>query len=137
LPDNPAKAYDTAFRKIRDQDYEGAEAAMAEFVRRWPKHELASNASYWLAETHYVRGNFEQAVKGFAATYQTYPKGSKSEDTLLKLALSLAALSRNDDACTTFDQLQAEFPRMNPNNKRRMEQERQTLGCPGAAARAR
>jgi tol-pal system protein YbgF len=130
LPNNPAKAYDTAFRLIRNQDYDAAESAMATFLKRWPKHELASNASYWLGETFYVRGNFDDAVKTFANTYQTYPKGSKSEDTLLKLALSLAALSRDDDACTTFDQLQDEFPRMNPNNRRRMDQERQTLNCP-------
>lgn len=133
LPDDPSQAYDQAFRSIRDGDYDAAEVSMREFMKRWPTHELASNASYWLSETYYVRGDFEKAAKGFAETYQKFPKGSKAEDTLLKLALSLSALSRDKDACVTFEQLDAEFQHMSQANRRRMEQERANLRCNSSA----
>ena len=128
---SPADAYDQAFKLIRDNDYDAAEVAMRNFLTRWPKHELSSNASYWLGETFYVRGDYKTAAKSFAETYQKYPQGSKAEDTLLKLGLSLAALKRTADACTAFDQLDSEFPNMSPTTRRRMEQEREQLACGG------
>lgn len=129
LPDDPNTAYDTAFSKVRDGDYEAAESAMRAFVTKWPRHELSSNASYWLAETFYVRGNYEQAAKAFADGYQKYPRGAKAEDTLLKLGLTLSALNRGRDACVIFDQLQADFPRLSSTSKRRVDEERTQLKC--------
>ncbi len=129
LPDDPNTAYDVAFSKVRDGDYEAAESAMRAFVTKWPRHELSSNASYWLAETFYVRGNYEQAAKAFADGYQKYPRGAKAEDTLLKLGLTLSALNRGPDACVIFDQLQTDFPRLSSTSKRRVDEERTQLKC--------
>lgn len=129
LPADANVAYDQAFSKIRDGDYEGAEVAMRAFLQRWPSIDLSSNAAYWLGETFYVRGDFAGATKSFAEAYQKYPKGAKAEDTLLKLALALGALGRTSDSCVTFDQLVTEFPRMSTNNRRRVEQERTQLNC--------
>lgn len=136
LPDDANVAYDQAFSKIRDGDYESAETAMRAFLQRWPNNELSSNAAYWLGETFYVRGDFGGAAKSFAEAYQQYPKGAKAEDTLLKLGLALGALNRTSDACITYDQLTTEFPRMSAANRRRVEQERTQLQCPAAQARS-
>ena len=141
LPNDPNVAYDRAFSKVRDGDYEAAEVALRAFVQRWPNHELSSNASYWLGETYYVRGDFQGAAKAFAEGYQQYPKGAKAEDTLLKLALSLASMNRSSDACVTYDQLEAEFPRMSVTTRNRIAEERKQLNCakssaPAAAPRA-
>lgn len=134
MPDDANVAYDQAFSKIRDGDYEAAEVAMRAFLQRWPNIELSSNAAYWLGETFYVRGDFSGAAKSFAEAYQQYPKGAKAEDTLLKLALALGALNRTSDACITYDQLTTEFPRMSAANRRRVEQERTQLSCPAQQA---
>ncbi len=133
MPADANVAYDQAFSKIRDGDYESAEVAMRAFLQRWPDIDLSSNAAYWLGETFYVRGDFAGAAKSFAEAYQQYPKGAKSEDTLLKLALALGALNRTTDACVTFEQLVAEFPRMSATNRRRVEQERTQLNCPASS----
>lgn len=134
LPSDANVAYDQAFSKIRDGDYEAAEVAMRAFLQRWPSTELSSNAAYWLGETFYVRGDFGGAAKSFAEAYQQYPKGAKAEDTLLKLALSLGALNRKNDACITYSQLTSEFPRLSAANRRRVEQERTQLNCPAPQA---
>jgi len=133
-PDDPNTAYDQAFSKIRDGDYEAAESGMRSFIQRWPRHELASNASYWVGETFYARGDYEHAAKSFAESYQKYPRGAKAEDTLVKLALTLSALNRTNDACVTFEQAEAEFPRMSTSNRRRVDQERTQLDCPAASS---
>lgn len=134
LPNDPNVAYDRAFSKVRDGDYEAAEVALRAFVQRWPNHELSSNASYWLGETFYVRGDFQGAAKAFAEGYQQYPKGAKAEDTLLKLALSLASMNRSSDACVTYDQLESEFPRMSVTTRNRIAEERKQLNCAKSSA---
>ncbi len=130
LPDNPNAAYDLAFSKVRDHDYEAAESLLRAFLKRWPNHDLASNATYWLAETFYVRGDYTQAARYFAESYQKYPKGTKAEDTLIKLGLTLSALNRTNDACVTLGQAMKEFPDMSTSNRRRVDQEQKSLECP-------
>lgn len=129
LSDDPVTAYDQAFSLIRDGDYDAAESAMRGFIKKWPKHDLTSNASYWLGETYYVRGDFKNAAKSFAECYQKFPKGGKAEDTLLKLGLSLSQLGRTKDACLSFAQLKAEFPKMSASTQQRVAQEQGRLSC--------
>ncbi len=137
MPNDPNLAYDQAFQKVRAGDYEAAESALRAFVQKWPKSELSSNASYWLGETYYVRGDYPAAAKAFAQGFQAYPKGAKAEDTLLKLALTLGSMGRAKDACVTLDQLTAEFPRLSSTNRRRVEQERTELECSTASKPAK
>ncbi|MEK7327533.1 MAG: tetratricopeptide repeat protein, partial [Chloroflexota bacterium] len=67
----------------------------------------------------------------FLEGYKGYPKGSKAPDNLLKLGMSLAALNRQGEACTTFTRLAKEFPDAPSNLKAVTENERKKLSCPG------
>ena len=88
--------YKYAFSLLRQANYDEAAQAFSVFLTRYPDDPLAGNAKYWLGETHYVRGDYQQAAVTFAEAYQSYPESSKAPDNLLKLALSLASL--NDTA---------------------------------------
>lgn len=126
---DPTSAYESAFALLRSGKYGEAEAGFRAFLDRHPDHNLASNAQYWLAETYYVRGNYEQASRGFAIGYQKYPKSSKAADNLLKLGLSLSNSGKKEDACLTFKQLEDAFPNAQTPLKRRVAQEKGRLGC--------
>lgn len=121
--------YDTAFSDIREAKYPAAEDKFKRFMAMYPSHTLAPNAQYWLGETYYVRGNYQQAARTFAQGYQDYPKGAKAPDSLLKLGLSLAQLGKKEDACLSFAQLKKEFPGDQSPAVRRAEQEAKRLGC--------
>jgi len=125
----PADAYEQAFGMMRDKDYAGAEKSFEGFLARYPGHDLAANAKYWLGETFYVRGNYERAARIFAEAYQLYPKGPKGPDNLLKLALSLNGLGKKDDACLTLVQLIREYPSGAGPVLARAKRERANLGC--------
>src|SRR5690606_27427724 len=96
--------YDAAFQALREQRYERAEAAFKEFLNRYSDDALAGNAQYWLGETYYVRGNYQESAKVFAHGFQKYPKSSKAPDNLLKLGLSLAQNKKTKEACLTLHQ---------------------------------
>lgn len=121
--------YESAFADIRNSKYDAAEGKFRQFLSAHPGNPLAGNAQYWLAETYYVRGDYQQSAKAFAQGYQDYPKGPKAADSLLKLGLSLSRLNRKEDACLSFQQLKKEFPGENIPANRRATQEMKTLGC--------
>ena len=85
LPDGtPKQQYEFAFDFLKRQDYPKAESALRDFLKRHPKDPLAGNAQYWLGETYYVRGDFQQAAVEFMAGYQNYPKTNKGPDNLVE-----------------------------------------------------
>jgi tol-pal system protein YbgF len=136
LPETPPdygltsqEQYDRAFSLLRQANYEEAEKAFKNFIDKNPKDSLLENAKYWYAETFYVRAKFNDAAVAFADAYQQNPKGTKAADSLLKLALTLAALDKTEDACTTLDGLKKDYPRAAATVRARADQERARLKC--------
>lgn len=121
--------YDEGFAKLRQADYAGAEKAFRKFLDNHGSHQLAGNASYWLGETYYVRGQFKEAAVTFADGYQKYPKNSKAPDNLLKLAMALGSLGSKEDACLTLGELKTKYPNAAPTIRTRADQERKKLAC--------
>ncbi len=125
--------YEEAFLQLTRKDYVMAEQQFKDFLQNHEKHQLAANASYWLAETYYVRKNYKTAAAQFLKAYNDYPEGNKRFDSLLKLALSLRSLEAPKDACKTLAELLN--PANDPNGllsastRRRAEKEQEELRC--------
>ena len=82
--------YEDAVKLLQAGNYQGAQSGLELFLDVHEGHQLASNAAYWLAETHYVRQNYSAAAAAFARNYRNYGKDSpKAIDNLLKLGMSL------------------------------------------------
>jgi len=128
--DTPKEQYDYAFGLLRQARYDEAEQAFSSFVESHPEDSLAGNATYWLGETYYVRGDYQQAAITFADSFQRYPNSSKAPDNLLKLGLSLSSLGNTSDACGTFGELINRYPNASAIVKQRAGQESQRLNCP-------
>jgi tol-pal system protein YbgF len=130
LPGNtPDEQYQYAFGLLRQANYVEAEQALRAFIERNPTSPLAGNAQYWLGETYYVRGDYQNAAVAFAEGYQKYPDSGKAPDNLLKLGMSLGEIGAKNDACTALSQLDKQFPGAPANIKERAARERQRLGC--------
>jgi tol-pal system protein YbgF len=122
--------YSQAFSLLSQANYDQAEQALQAFLQEHPVHRLAGNAKYWLGETHYVRGQYQDAAVAFAEGYQTYPNSTKAPDNLLKLGKSLSALGQTNDACGTYGELLRRFPSATPTILKQADQERRRLACP-------
>ncbi|OKH89505.1 hypothetical protein LF95_05930 [Thalassospira sp. TSL5-1] len=126
---SPQDQYRYAFGLLRQQKFPEAEAALRAFVKAHPKDPLAGNAQYWLGETFYVRGNYDQASLAFTEGFQNYPDSSKAADNLLKLGMSLANLGKTDDACLTYDHLLTNFKNASGVILDRARQEKKNRNC--------
>ncbi len=129
---NPADAqkdYDAAYALLKKAQYEEAETALKAFLKNYPSDKLAGNAQYWLGETYYVRGRFDQAAVTFAEGVQKYKENAKGADSLLKLGMSMARLNKTKEACTAFKNLEKEFPKASEALKARAKSEMDKISC--------
>ena len=114
---------------LSQANYSDAEVALSAFVEQNPSDPLAGNAKYWLGETYYVRGDYQQAAVTFAEAYQEYPDNTKAPDNLLKLGLALGALGNKSDACGTLSELLKRYQNAAVTLIQRAKQEQTRLGC--------
>lgn len=128
-PKDPKAAYNDAYSLLKQLKYEQAEVALQDFLQKYPDHELAGNAQYWLGETYYVRGLYEPAAVAFATGFKKYKKSTKGADNLLKLGLSMQQLGKEKEACTAFKNLKKEFPKASDLLLSRAKKESNKLGC--------
>lgn len=123
-----SEQYNYAYSLLAQGKYDTAEAALRAFVAAHPKDDLAGNAQYWLGQSLFVRGRFNEAAREFVSGYQTYPKSSKAPAYLLKIGISLAKIGQKQDACDVFTELKTRFPD-SPESKDRRPPEEKAAGC--------
>lgn len=92
------KAYHAAYELLKQGRYGESATALAEFVEKHPDSAYADNAQYWLGESRYVTGDFEDALKAFRKVSEAYPESSKGPDARLKVGYTLYELERYDEA---------------------------------------
>jgi tol-pal system protein YbgF len=102
--------YQAAFELLKEQRYEPAALAFQQFLVTFPDSELADNAQYWLAESHYVTQQFEKALSEFKVVIGTFPNSRKVPDALLKMGYCSYELKRWDAARSALARVQTEYP---------------------------
>ena len=102
--------YQAAFELLKEQRYEPATMAFEQFLVTFPNSELADNAQYWLAESHYVTQMFDVALAEFGVVVTRFPQSRKVPDALLKMGYCNYELKQWDAARTSLKRVQVEFP---------------------------
>ncbi len=107
----PLALYKSAYDDLRAGRHEAAERGFREFVRRYPHHDYADNAQYWLGECFYDQRLYERAAPEFRAVLQRWPTGNKAPDAMLKLGYTLLALGDVDKGRRALREVPATYPR--------------------------
>ncbi len=128
-PADAQKEYDVAYGFMKNAKYDEAQKALKSFLEKYESDKLAGNAQYWLGETYYVRGHFNEAAVTFAEGVKKYKTNAKGADSLLKLGMSMARLNKIKEACTAFNSLEKEFPNASDSLKARAKSEMEKLSC--------
>ncbi len=101
--------YQAALEMIKEQHYDDAEVAFKQFLVSFPDSQMADNAQYWLAESYYVTGRFDQALQAFTVVVDDYPRSRKVPDALLKMGFCSYELKHWDNARASLGRVQADF----------------------------
>lgn len=110
LPNDQQSLYNLALERLRERRFEEAEAAFRKLLDRYPQTELSDNASYWLGESLYSRGEYRQAFEIFRQTVERYPEGNKVPDALLKVGLCLERTGDRQGARDVLEEVVRRFP---------------------------
>ncbi len=104
------KDYEFAFQALERRDYRAAIARFREFLKKYPKSNLADNAQYWIGESHYGLREFDQAIIEFDAVRRRYPQGEKVPAALLKQGFAFAELGEKLNARLLLQEVVERYP---------------------------
>jgi tol-pal system protein YbgF len=102
--------YQAAFDMISARRYAEAGTAFETFLTQFPTSPLADNAQYWLAETYYVRSQFQEALPEFRKVIEQYPQSAKLPDALLKVGYCQIELGDRSAARSSLQEVMRQFP---------------------------
>jgi len=106
---DPLRAYRQSHDLVLAGRYGDAQRGFEEFLRDHPGHEYADNAAYWIAECHYARRDWQTAIEGFRKVVDTYPRGNKAPDALLKLGFTYFAAGDLPSAVQVLEQVKRTY----------------------------
>src|SRR2546425_652360 len=114
----------SAYIDFSKGSYSLAIAGFREFLRRYPDHDLAGNAQYWIGEGYTAlarsyanadqadkeAASLNQAVQEFRKVLANYPRADKASTALYKEALALIELKQPQQAAARLQYLVDNFP---------------------------
>ena len=95
-PASDAEAlYNKAFQLFRGGQFEAARTEFSNYLRRYPKTELADNSQFWLGECYYAEKKYREAIAAYEKTIKNYPKSDKVSSAMLKQGMAFLQLGDN------------------------------------------
>lgn len=104
------KAYDAAFRLMKQGDYTRAARSFREFLQKYPSSPLAGNAQYWIAESNYLVRNYKRALEEFQKVMREHPNSRKVPDAMLKAGYCHYELKDYKTAKQVLDEITNRYP---------------------------
>jgi tol-pal system protein YbgF len=109
--EHPIAVYKDGQTALQRHQHASAVAAFQRFLERWPAHDYADNAQYWLGEAHYDHRDYKVALLEFRKVVQKYPAGNKAPDALLKVGYCYANLGDAGSAKDVLSQVVDIYPK--------------------------
>ena len=112
--DEASEEYKAAVELVKGGNHADAVASLRAFLTKHPRHDYADNAQYWLGEAHYAAKNYPQALIEFRNVIETYPRGNKVPDALLKVGYCYQALGQAEKSRAVLEQVVNLYPKTEP-----------------------
>lgn len=106
--------YRAAVDLVKAGRYADALAALRGFVQRYPRHDYADNAQYWIGEVFYAQKDYARALAEFRRVVEVYPRGNKVPDALLKVGYCYQAIGQGEKARAVLEQVVNLYPKSEP-----------------------
>jgi len=108
---DPAAEYEAALKLIqKDGEFTQGRKNLQEFRKKYPEHELAVNAAYWIGEAYYGEKQFENAILQFQDVLKNHPQHTKAAAAQLKQALAFLSLGDKDTATVLLKKVVQNYP---------------------------
>jgi len=105
-----ARNYEAAQAQRRIGNYQGAIVAFQNFIKQYPKSNLAPRAQYWIGDSYFNLRDFKLAIANQQALIKTYPESPTVPDAMLNIASSQIEMGESIAGKKSLEELVKQFP---------------------------
>ncbi len=113
-PISPEKAkYDNSLGAYKQGKLQAAIVDFNDFLKTYPKSDLADNAQFWIGECYMGLNQYEQAILAYQQVIKRYPNGNKVPNAMLRQALAFEAIKDTTSAKLLLTKIIKNYPKSN------------------------
>lgn len=116
-------------QQMFEGNFAAAQDSFRQYLTALPTAEDAGEVSFWLAETHFVRGAYTDAADQYIASMRKDPNGVKAPEAMVGLAATLRSLGKTAEACQTLASFPSEYPSAASRVRDKARVESARAGC--------
>jgi len=105
------RLYDLNFDLYRGGKYKEAISGFKNFVKKYPKSDLADNAQFWVGEAYMSLKQYEEAILAYQKVIRKYPRGNKVPNAILRQALAFYEIKDRTSAKLLLQKLIKKYPK--------------------------
>jgi len=120
---------DRGIADIQQGRFDQGEDRLRGFITSYPGSPLAGEAHYWLGESQFVRGAFQNAALSYLNGFNIDPGSNSAPRNLYRLGVTLGRLGQLDEACLTLREVARKFPTGPADILNAANTESRTLKC--------
>jgi tol-pal system protein YbgF len=109
-PAAESRNYEAAQAQRRLGNYQGAIVAFQNFIKQYPKSNLAPRAQYWIGDSYFNLRDFKLAIANQQALIKTYPDSPTVPDAMLNVASSQIEMGESIAGRKSLEDLVRQFP---------------------------
>jgi tol-pal system protein YbgF len=105
-----ARDFETALATFRRGEFPAAQAAFADFIKRYPQSGFRATAVFWLGNSQYANRDYRGAITNFRALVAQAPDHPRAAEAVLSIANCQIELKDSAGARKTLDELIKAYP---------------------------
>jgi tol-pal system protein YbgF len=107
---NEQRDFEAALGTFRKGDFTAAQAAFADYIKRYPQSGYRPTALFWLGNAQYANRDYRGAIGNFRALLAQAPDHARAPEAVLSIANCQIELKDNAGARRTLDELVKAYP---------------------------
>ena len=107
---SPTRMYEQAFADYAAGQWSLAITGFEQFLKTFPKSELADEAQVGIGNTHYAAGRYADAITAYNLAIQNYPTSNKAPEAYYKRGAAQERLKDVDSARTSWEFVLKNWP---------------------------
>lgn len=111
LPQAAATPFERGKELFDQKDYKGATASFNAYLAAEPKGANADAAQFYIAESLYLRQQYEEAILEYQKVVQGFPKSSQVPTSLLRQGISFQAIGDKGSAKLLYQKVVRDYPK--------------------------
>jgi tol-pal system protein YbgF len=120
---------DRAIQDIEKGRFDQGEDRLRSFLTTYPGSPLKGEALYWLGESQFVRGAFQNAARSYLDGYNINRESDSAPRNLYRLGVTLGRLGQVSEACLTLREVRNQYPNGPADVLDAADTESSTLEC--------